>query len=217
MYYIFGDIHGMYEKLSKLFNKVEKHLTENDELIFLGDYIDRGKHSYEVIEFLLEVEKKYRVTFLKGNHEDMFQNYLNGDDNNGIYFTNGGRDTVQSYNNNLKQFDLPESHKKFFMNLRMDYETDDFIAVHAGLNPDINNLADQSDEDKLWIRESFFLDNKKWPKTVVFGHTPTDYINKSIGEVYFNNKNNIIGIDTGAVYGGKLTCLRMPDWAILQV
>jgi serine/threonine protein phosphatase 1 len=215
MFYIIGDIHGYYNKLSGLFEKIKKHITDYDTIIFLGDYIDRGHHSFEVIEFLIDLQKNYNTIYLRGNHESMFLDYLQGKEIP-LYMYNGGQATIDSYINMMGSFRLPDDHKSFFNSLKLYYETDDFIAIHAGMRPGIP-VALQSQYDMIWIREEFYLKQYKWPKLVVFGHTTTVNITGlPISEIYEDNYKNIIGIDTGAAYGGPLTCLRLPDKKIFQ-
>ncbi len=216
MYYIIGDIHGMLGKLLKLYDQIKGMITENDTLIFLGDYIDRGPSSYEVVEFLITLSKTQKTVFLKGNHEDMLLNYLAGKDHTDIYLYNGGDATLRSYERNTRYAGIPEKHMKFFKSLHLYFETDDFIAVHAGINPAYERVAEQPEEDTLWIRDAFFRSPKRWPKLIVFGHTPTVYISHEFGSVFIDHERNIIGIDTGAVYGGYLSCLRIPDRLIIQ-
>jgi len=218
VYYIIGDIHGCIDKLKKLYELIAYRIKVNDTLIFLGDYIDRGANSFEVIEFLKTLEKYHTTVFLRGNHEDMFLSYLKNKDTSGLYLYNGGMATLRNYRKNQGSLLLPEKHKEFFNSLHFYYETDEFIAVHAGLRPGIDDIKKQSEYDMIWIRENFFLSSYTWPKLVVFGHTPTEHIpGGKWGEVYFNQEKNIAGIDTGAVFGGKLTCLRLPDRTIFQI
>jgi serine/threonine protein phosphatase 1 len=216
MHYIIGDIHGMLKNLSSLFSLLKKQITDDDTLIFLGDYIDRGLNSFEVIEYLLAVSRIYKTVFLKGNHENMFLKYINNIDLE-IFIANGGTSTLSSYRKNTGNLNLPETHKVFFENLDLFYENKEFIAVHAGLNPEINNLEKQSDHDMLWIREKFFRSEKIWDKTIIFGHTPCAILHGKPGEVYIDDQHKLIGIDTGACYGGKLSCFRWPDGKIFQV
>jgi len=217
MYYIIGDIHGCYDNLRKLYEMISYSINETDTLIFLGDYIDRGVNSFEVIEFLKILEKNHTTVFLRGNHEDMFLSYLKNQDTSGLYLYNGGMATLRNYREKQGYMALPEKHKDFFNSLLFYYETDEFVAVHAGLRPGIDDITEQSEYDLIWIRENFFLSSYKWSRLVVFGHTPTQHIpGGKWGEVYFNQEKNIAGIDTGAVYGGKLTCLRLPDRVIYQ-
>ncbi|HPA72801.1 MAG TPA: metallophosphoesterase family protein [Spirochaetota bacterium] len=217
MHYIFGDIHGCLDRLESLFGQVKPRLGSDDVLVFLGDYIDRGRYSYEVVEFLLQLEKSWpRVFFIRGNHEAMLQEYLSGRDQGGNYLYNGGEATRRCYQGHMGSFEIPSSHADFFDRLIDYYEADDFIAVHAGLNPGVASLAAQSREDLVWIREEFYQSDTRWEKTVIFGHTPTHHIHGRWGKVYIDDARNIIGIDTGAVYGGMLTCLEWPSRDILQ-
>lgn len=216
MYYLFGDIHGCFDNLVNLINIVRNKIKDDDVLVFLGDYVDRGKYSYEVIEYLISISKFFNTIFLKGNHEAMFLKYIYGEDKSGIFIYNGGHETIKSYNRNLKSFRVPERHILFLQNLDPFFEGDNFIAVHAGLDPKINKIEHQSEEDIVWIRDEFFRSNKKWDKTIIFGHTPTFLIKSRLRSIYFDKIRNIIGVDTGAVYGGKLTCLRWPDMSVFQ-
>lgn len=216
MHYIIGDIHGYYNRLVNLFDKLTKRFAENDTLVFLGDYIDRGIHSYEVIDFLINISRIQGLTavFLKGNHEDMLMGYLRGEDRGGSYLINGGDATIRSYIAQVGSFTLPRHHIEFYDSLRLYYEGEDFIAVHAGLNPAIEALADQDEYDLLWIRDKFFRANRRWHKTVIFGHTPTPYISGD-SPVYVDHERNIIGIDSGVIFGNQLTCLVWPDKKII--
>ncbi len=215
MHYLIGDIHGYLSRLVNLYNKLIKRVTEKDTLVFLGDYIDRGAHSYEVIDFLINISRApdFSSVFLKGNHEDMFMRYLRGEDQGGSYLLNGGDATIRSYIAHAGSLRLPAHHREFYEGLRLYYEGDDFIAVHAGLNPDINTAAAQDEHDLLWIRDKFYRADKRWDKTVVFGHTPTRLIGS--GSVYFDDERNIIGIDSGVIFGNPLSCLVWPEKKII--
>lgn len=201
MCYIIGDIHGNLSKLKKLISRIKSEIEPDDTIIFLGDYIDRGPESYEVIEYLIDLSSRYKTVFLTGNHEDMFIRFVTRGDNYDNYIGNGGGNTIKSYIKNMNAFIIPESHKKFFNNLKLYYEADDFIAVHAGLNPEIGSLREQKKYDMIWIREDFYKCRVKWAKTVIFGHTPTPYI-QNTDSVYFDNVRNIIGLDTNAMSEG---------------
>lgn len=215
-YYIVGDIHGHSAKLKRVISMVMDDFNKNDTFIFLGDYIDRGPSSFEVIEFLTGLSNLYNAVFLTGNHEDMFKRFVLLGDNYDNYIANGGGYTIESYIKNMNEFVIPESHVVFYNSLAPYYEGGDFIAVHAGLNPDVSNLADQKRYDLIWIREKFYRFPKRWEKTVIFGHTPVQYINNS-DTVYIDDDKNIIGLDTNAMtYGFPLTCLRWPDRKIYQ-
>ena len=207
-----GDIHGCLEKLKELMPKTGID-NQNDTLIFIGDYIDRGEFSSEVVDYVIRLQSEYKkVVCLLGNHEQMLAHYLEGVDEE-MYLNNGGRITLHSYGIFLsddieeRKRKIPAEHRKFFGSLLPYYETDDYIFVHAGMKPGLP-LREQTMNDLLWIRREFIESEDDFGKIVVFGHTP---LNKPL-----INKN-MIGIDTGAVYGGKLTCVEMPKIKIYQV
>ncbi|TAL30710.1 MAG: serine/threonine protein phosphatase [Spirochaetes bacterium] len=214
MYYLIGDIHGCLEKLDSLYTRIDEKMNRDDTLVFLGDYIDRGAESFEVIEYLRGLSDRRNCVFLKGNHEGLFLDYAERGLNSNIYRMNGGDSTIRSYRKHRGGlFEVPAGHLDFFNSLRLFFEGENFIAVHAGLNPKIYSIEAQSAHDLTWIREDFFRSNRRWEKTVIFGHTPTIYLTGSYRKIYRDREHNIIGIDTGAVYGGVLSCLRWPDGA----
>ena len=204
-----GDIHGCFEKLQALMDKIDIDL-DNDTLVFIGDYIDRGKHSFEVVQYLIDLKNRFQnVVFLKGNHEEMLEKYLSGFDKL-TYLVNGGQQALDSYMKNCQQSDgpqIPREHIDFFNSLQLFYQTDDYIFVHAGLKNKVP-LEMQKPDDLLWIRGKFIKSDYNFGKQVVFGHTP-------IPEPMV--QPNKIGIDTGAVYGGKLTCVRLPELIFYSV
>ncbi len=206
-----GDIHGCLEKLEALMDQIVMD-RQNDTLVFIGDYIDRGKYSREVVDYLIRLQNDYKkVVFLQGNHEQMFMNYLEGV-NEGLYLGNGGRATLDTYGILIsddiaeRKAKIPEKHMRFFHSLLSYYETDKYIFVHAGLRPELP-LKEQAIDDLLWIRFEFIQNENDFGKTVIFGHTPMRDLMIS---------KNKIGIDTGAIYGGKLTCVELPDVKIYQ-
>jgi serine/threonine protein phosphatase 1 len=198
-----GDIHGSMDKLDDLMGKIDIDF-DRDTLIFLGDYIDRGPSSFEVVSFLITLKDQHEnIIFLKGNHEEMLENYIAGFERF-TYLSNGGRQTIDSYMNHGyasgKEL-VPEDHIRFFKGLDLFYQTDNYIFVHAGLREKVA-LDDQLQDDLLWIRQKFIKSNYDFGKRVIFGHTPL------VEPLVQPNK---IGIDTGAVYGNKLTCVKLPD------
>ena len=198
-----GDIHGCYDRLKTLMDKIPIDLSR-DTLVFIGDYIDRGPNSVEVVEYLMKLKKRVpEVIFLKGNHEDMLDKFITGADRF-TYLLNGGQQTLDSYMTKPVQSDfypIPPDHMDFFKSLRLFYETEEFIFVHAGLRPRVP-LESQKPQDMLWIRDKFISTRHDYGKRVIFGHTP---LKKPLVEP------NKIGIDTGAVYGNALTCVQLPD------
>jgi serine/threonine protein phosphatase 1 len=201
--YAIGDIHGCYDRLKKLMGKIPIDLSR-DTLVFIGDYIDRGSQSVDVVDYLIKLKKRFPETiFLRGNHEDMLGKFLSGADRFS-YLLNGGQQTLDSYlikPVDSEFFPIPPDHMEFYESLRLYYETDEFIFVHAGLRPKVP-LEFQKTEDLLWIRGKFVSSKYDFGKRVIFGHTP---LKKPLVEP------NKIGIDTGAVYGNALTCVQLPD------
>ncbi len=130
-----GDIHGCFNKLVSLMDKVNIDFNQ-DTIVFMGDYIDRGPDSFEVVEYLMHLKKKYsNIVLLKGNHEEMLLNYLSGSDRY-LYLSNGGQQTIESYMDrpyNIKAGPIPSDHLDFIKSLDLFYETEDYIFVHAGL------------------------------------------------------------------------------------
>lgn len=184
-----------------------------DTLVFIGDYIDRESGSKDVVDYVLGLKKIYqKMIFLGGNHEAMLLRYLEGEDED-MYMANGGVMTLKAYG--ISHLDaprerkakIPDSHLRFFKALLPYYETDQFIFVHAGLRPGIP-VAGQSVHDLQWIRHTFIDSDYDFGKRVVFGHTHFS------APLVAANK---IGIDTGAVYGGKLTGVELPTLKFYQV
>jgi serine/threonine protein phosphatase 1 len=140
-----------------------------------------------------------------GNHERMLLDYLDGKDEDGLHMLNGGDATLESYGGDFAN--IPPEHLTFFRSLRMYYETADYLFVHAGVRPNLP-LGAQKPEDLVWIRQEFYLFIGQYPKPVIFGHTPLRRV---------MNQPDRIGIDTGCVYGGKLTCMKLPERTLIQV
>lgn len=205
--FVIPDIHGNLIKLTNLINQL--NIENDDEFVFLGDYIDRGVNTKEVIEFLIEFSKRFKCKFLKGNHEQMLINSLTDKDIFYTWIDNGGDLTLRSYDLDPKKNQwyyrshhvflkifynmIPVHHLEFFNNLEKYYETDDYIFVHAGVNLTIP-FEQNTEQDFLWIRPPFYLGKApEYPttKTIVFGHTPYSCVN-------FNE--NTIGLDLGACY-----------------
>ncbi|RNB59359.1 serine/threonine protein phosphatase [Brevibacillus gelatini] len=222
-----SDIHGMYDQFIKLLEKVNYSPTQ-DKLILLGDYVDRGKKSKEVIEKIIELANTYDVVVLRGNHDQMFLDWLITNDgmNEFNFFRNGGLQTVESYCGldffdsgidtiKAKNFILKhcKHHVDFLKELSYFYETNDFIFVHAGLNPNYENWRLTPHEDMLWIRNLFHYHPTKTDKTIVFGHTPCINLHGKPNIWFADDK---IGIDGGTAYGYQLNCLEITDGKYTQ-
>jgi serine/threonine protein phosphatase 1 len=209
--FVIGDIHGCYETLEDLLARISPD-PRKDSLVFLGDYIDRGPDSKKVISRLLTLQREF-VNFvaLKGNHEQMLHSFLAGRDQD-FFLMMGGWQTLASYNVDSPLPEevtkkLPADHYRFLEELLDYWEDDENIYVHAGLQPTVP-LAQQTHEWLLWSRLRFVESEYDFGKKVIFGHTPF-----RIPRI----QPNKIGIDTGAVYGGHLTCLILPEMEFVSV
>jgi len=201
-----GDIHGQLDALERLLDQIQPDLMK-EQLVFMGDYIDRGPASKGVVDYVLRLKNlapPEQVICLKGNHEAMFLNFLKGREVE-LFLFNGGLSTIRDYWgddwDDLEDLVLSPDHRQFFEELRLYYETPDYIFVHGGLKPGVP-LAEQVEEDLLWVRGEFIVSTEDFGKRVIFGHTPFKR------PLVMPNK---IGIDTGAVYGNLLTCLKLPQ------
>lgn len=179
-----GDIHGEIHKLNSLINKI--HPKKTDTLVFLGDYIDRGYDSKEVVSALLKLSKNTNCKFLMGNHEYYLLRMLEDDDfAKDFFFENGGERTLDSYGS---IDNLLKTHGEFYKNLKYYYLENDFLFVHAGIHPN-KSLDEQDYIDMLIIRDNFINHKHKLSQKVIFGHTPfkKPYI-----------EDDKIGINTGS-------------------
>jgi serine/threonine protein phosphatase 1 len=231
--YVVGDIHGrsdlLYNLLRKIaFNAARLPPTEQRELIFLGDYIDRGPDSKGVLNLVLSTIAEHdfwRVTALKGNHEAALLQFL---EDPGLWPTwseFGARETLTSYgvtppDRQAGEADwkrasrelaaaMPIAHRTFLERLELWAERGDYLCVHAGVRPGAP-LTDQSEQDLLWIREDFLRSERRLAKVIVHGHTPAE-------EAYLGDHR--IGLDTGAYATGVLTAVKLQgaDRTLIQV
>jgi serine/threonine protein phosphatase 1 len=203
-----GDLHGRYDLLEQVLDRLAPRFGSQTRLVFLGDYIDRGPDSRRVVERLIALGRERPETvFLKGNHEELLLDALEGRRVE-LWLLNGGLETLASYGLDHQAptaetiARLPADHLEFFRGLRLYFESQSYLLVHAGVDPGLG-LAEQDARDLLWIREHFHqARGHRLGKTVVFGHTPFPRPFRGPG---------MIGIDTGAVYDNALTCVKLPE------
>lgn len=216
--YAVGDIHGRLDLLDLLLARIdadlESHAGEKSLQVFLGDYIDRGDASAQVVDRLIRRSEVFPTVCLKGNHEALLLEFLENPEVLTAWGRNGGLTTLLSYGvEPVLHTDLdtrsslsatlaeamPAGHLQFLSGLPLTFSCGDYLFVHAGIRPGIS-LARQREEDLLWIREAFLCHEAPFEKVIVHGHTPV--MEPQI-------RVNRINIDTGAYATGRLTCLRL--------
>jgi len=209
-----GDLHGCPEELEALLETITP--GPDDTLVFLGDYVDRGPAVRALVERLIRLRSEGPHTvFLRGNHEDMLLDYLGFAGRYGeAYLANGGTATLASYGiprgvrgSGAAEY-IPPDHLQFLLDLHLTWTQEPFLCVHAGIRPGVA-LAQQDAEDLVWIREEFFTQRHALPYVVLFGHTPHREVRLDLPYS--------IGLDTGLVYGNKLSCLDLDRRRLLQV
>jgi serine/threonine protein phosphatase 1 len=215
--YAVGDIHGRADLLGALLARIDADLQRRPIArpiqVFLGDYIDRGPQSRQVLDLLIARRRRQKtIVFLKGNHELCASQVLSDPAVLPELRQMGGITTLLSYGVTLSsraepkaenevamafRQAMPDSHRRFIEGLGLSFTCGDFFFAHAGVRPGIP-LRKQSQQDLLWIREDFLLHEEDFGKVVVHGHTPAKEP---------DIRPNRINIDTGAYATGRLTCL----------
>ncbi len=220
--YAIGDIHGRYDLLCNLLDQIDADAANlptgvEPTLIFLGDYIDRGLQSRQVIECLMSSRlEAYKTVFLFGNHEEAMLRFLEDPNFGAKWVQYGGGETLMSYGLQpprgaaaanpdawyglWEQFRnaLPPEQVSFLRDMKHYFTAGDYLFVHAGLRPNIS-LEEQNVQDMLWIRDEFLNDTSDFSHLIVHGHTPAD-------DPYLDNRR--MGLDTGAYNTGILTAAR---------
>ncbi len=214
--YAVGDVHGRADLLRALLAHIDADLAaypiEQSVQVFLGDYIDRGPYSREVLDHLIKRRREHSMVYLTGNHENCAAEFISNPSVWPNWKSIGGVNTLLSYGvtpsigddpRELKELStafrqaLPDDHRRFLESLALSFTRGDFFFTHAGVRPGIP-LEQQRQADLLWIREDFLLHEEDFGKVVVHGHTPTREP---------DIRPNRINIDTGAYATGRLTCL----------
>ncbi len=209
--YAVGDVHGCDDRLAMMHGLIAADLAArpvaDPVVVHLGDYIDRGEASAAVIGRLMTPWSgpvAPRIVNLTGNHEAMMLTAIDsGDADEALqWLSNGGAQSLASWGvpRRTRQRDwaraIPPDHLAFMRGLDVRFQAGGYLFVHAGLRPGVP-LERQSRHDMLWIREPFLSWQGELPSVVVHGHTPDhDAVVRA----------NRIGVDTGAVLGGVLTC-----------
>jgi len=218
--YAIGDVHGRLDLLREMEALIEEDLAAarrplHTVLVLLGDYVDRGFDSRRVLDHLIGVSPLRRLprVLLLGNHDLWLREFLAGAPVGESWLQFGGDATLASYGVGLDRTlpeaerlaaaraalleRFPEAHRHLLERLEPAFSFGDYFLCHAGVRPGVP-LEAQSEADLLWIREPFLSYTGEFGKIVVHGHTPSE-------EPVV--RRNRIGIDTGACWTGRLTCL----------
>ena len=216
---VIGDIHGGLKAVQQVLKRA--NVTDKDILIFLGDYVDGWSESPDVLDFLIQLQKKQKCYFIRGNHDELLLDWLLGNNENideKLWFTHGGEATVISYQN-VDEF-TKEKHIEFLQSLQ-DYHLDDKnrLFIHAG-------FTNMKGVDYEYFKPLFYWDRTLWETAlaldnqlskdaitypnrlniyneIYIGHTPVTKINETMPV----NKACVWNVDTGAAFKGKLTVL----------
>jgi serine/threonine protein phosphatase 1 len=220
-----GDIHGGLKALIQVLNQLE--VTEEDTLIFMGDYVDGWSESAQVLEYLINLSEKMNCIFIKGNHDVWCQNWLNTAIVKPLWYMHGGKETMDSY----EGFSVEDKnrHIHFLENMPLYHlDVENRLFLHAGFT------AMQGVEKEIF-KENFYLDRTLWELAIVMdkkiekghvkypkrlqhyheiyiGHTPTTNFNETIPM----NAVNIWNIDTGAAFKGKVTGINIDTKVYFQ-
>lgn len=210
---VIGDVHGHYSALVALLDKISP--SSEDEIYFLGDLIDRGSQSSQVVQFI--IDNNYKC--IRGNHEIMLLDALGGKQVNPLVFQswlqNGGSTTIASYGNKMP----PPEHIEWFKSLPLYFDLDDYWLVHGGVDPSLP-LDQQCSDQFCWIRRSFHNMTEPYfeDKTIIIGHTIT-FTFQGVKPGQLVKGEGWIGIDTGVYHHqqGWLTALDLNQLMVYQV
>jgi len=219
--YAIGDVHGMDDLLSAVHDKIAADLRadppDRATIVHLGDYVDRGPSSRQVIERLRGLEiGNAAIRCLKGNHEAELLGFLEDPEYWAAHWIRyGGGATLRSYGVDPAGYEgqfhpylrmrwslvdrIPPEDLDFLYALPLSFETGDYFFCHAGVRPG-KPLDEQVEDDLTWIREAFLTSTMDFGKVVIHGHTP-----QKAPDV----RRNRINIDTTAFASGVLTCLAL--------
>lgn len=213
-----GDIHGGFKALKQVFEKAK--VTENDRLIFLGDYVDGWSESSQIIQFLIELSEKQECIFIKGNHDAWTEDWLSFESAPDVWLFNGGQSTVDSYcDYSLEDMEI---HLEFFQRMKNYYvDEEKRLFIHAGYSsmhgPEQEVYSSNYRWDRTLWETAVAMDKKLeknselYPKRLLLykeifiGHTSTLHL--GIKEPI--NKANVWNLDTGAAFTGALTIMNV--------
>ncbi|MGB1295163.1 MAG: metallophosphoesterase family protein [Flavobacteriales bacterium] len=224
--FIIGDIHGGYNALVELMEKVP--YTSSDRFIFIGDLVDGWSDSARVIQFLMEFSSEYDCIFIKGNHDEWCQRWLKNGWTSEIWLANGGQETIDSYQSFSEE--VKQSHFEFFNNME-EYFVDEHnnLFIHAGFTSRKGPQSEHYTSNYRWDRtlwemalsidpsiqtySAYYPERLKLFKEIFIGHTPTTNYNSIDFPMH---RANVWNVDTGAAFKGKISCLQLDTKSYYQ-
>lgn len=221
-YFVVSDIHGMYKQFEQILTYWDKENT----LVILGDLIDRGPQSLDVIRKVMTLKETYgeRVIFCKGNHEDMLLKYIDQPETHQErYLRNGGIETMASFfkeiSMNIHDFNEQEQAYIIKENFKEELEflnqgplfkiLGQVLFTHAGFDSTNSDFTKTVEHDFIWIREHYLKENLT-EYVNVFGHTPLKYIHES-NEVWVSEDGKYVAIDGGCYFSGRLNAILISE------
>jgi serine/threonine protein phosphatase 1 len=212
--YAIGDVHGCFDKLVALLNHCDGHCGYGKpRFVFLGDYVDRGRDSKRVVEFLMRAQTRFpdRFICLKGNHEQLLVSAAGptaSKTDRDVWIRNGGQATLESYEIDDPHL-MPSDSTDWLRSLPATFTDGRRLFVHAGICPGVP-IELQREDDLLWIRDPFLSSQTDHGLLVVHGHTPTKTSKPDL-------RSNRLNLDTGACLGGPLTAAAFLDHVLVPV
>jgi serine/threonine protein phosphatase 1 len=222
---VIGDIHGALIALTALIDKI--NLQESDRLIFLGDYVDGWSQSAATIDYLIELNKKYDCVFIKGNHDNWCELWLNGEPTNETWLLHGGKATIESYKNRTTE--EKKLHSSFFEDMENYYvDEQNRLFIHAGFSSMHGPQRERYESNYSWDRTLWEMalaidpeikkDSPFYPKRLLLfkeiyiGHTPTT----NYGIDVPMKASNVWNVDTGAAFYGKISAMDIDSCVFWQ-
>lgn len=198
-YIAITDIHGELNKLESVLSKIDSR--PDDIFVFMGDYIDRGPHSKEVVDRVIEQSNYNKCIYLMGSHEYALLHAKQDEYYDYLFWNYGGPATVKSYGGRFEN--ILQTHGDFFRNLKFYYLTEKYLFVHAGINPNYS-LEEQDEVDLVYIRGKFIYSKHKLPQKIIFGHT-------EFSEPYIDDDKICIDLGCGKYPNAKLCALILHE------
>src|SRR2546425_2996940 len=230
--FIVGDIHGRGAQLSNLLEMLPRDQSA-DTLVFLGDLIDRGFDAPGCVDQVVKLcrENPEKVICLRGNHEQMMLDFIDGAADIWVTPVTGGERTFEQYTGRplivrteaeldearrVIASSVPAEHLNFFRRMPLYYEDDYALYVHAGLDQG-KHPRESTAQSLLWLRDMELYKNYRG-KPCVFGHTPTAFLplRGRLGRHGIYISNSAIGLDSGYNHQSPLSCLSLPDFTLYQ-